>query len=83
MTGGRYGHLNRKLASSETFACPACTATGTPWSMDRDVHAARNILLWFLVGRPQTRSQKKLWRFRYSSTWPLPLNVRGGMATEN
>jgi transposase len=49
MTCGRCGHLNRKLGSSETFSCPACIAAGNPWSMDRDVHAARNILLRFLV----------------------------------
>ena len=49
MTCGRCGHLNRKLGSSDTFSCPACIAAGNPWSMDRDVHAARNILLRFLV----------------------------------
>ena len=41
---GRCGHLNDKLGGSEVFCCEECSATA-----DRDVHAARNILLRFLV----------------------------------
>jgi transposase len=40
---GQCGTLNDNLGSSETFTCPHCNARG-----DRDVHAARNILLRFL-----------------------------------
>jgi putative transposase len=39
---GRCGTLNDKLAGSEVFKCSACDAVA-----DRDVHAARNILLRF------------------------------------
>ena len=49
MTCGRWGHLNRKLGSPDTLSCPVCTAAGNPWSMGRDVHAARTTLRWFLV----------------------------------
>ena len=37
---GNCGVLNDKLGSSETFVCPRCK-----FSADRDIHAARNILL--------------------------------------
>ena len=40
---GCCGRLNKELGSSERFACSACGL-----EMDRDVHAARNILLKFL-----------------------------------
>jgi hypothetical protein len=40
---GKCGMLNDKLRCSRTFSCGSCDAKG-----DRDVHAARNILLWFL-----------------------------------
>ena len=37
---GQCGFINDKLGSNEVFLCPKCGA-----SADRDVHAARNILL--------------------------------------
>lgn len=43
---GKCGTLNDKLGGSETFNC---RATGCGGQGDRDVHAARNILLRFLV----------------------------------
>jgi transposase len=41
---GACGVLNDKLGGSKTFTCRSCGATA-----DRDVHAARNILLRFLA----------------------------------
>ena len=43
-TCGKCGHLNNKLGGSRTFNCRACKHTE-----DRDVHAARNILLRYLL----------------------------------
>lgn len=43
-TCGKCGHLNNKLGGSRTFNCSACKHTE-----DRDVHAARNILLRYLL----------------------------------
>jgi transposase len=47
-TCGKCGHLHSKLGASETFKCPKCLENGDKWSADRDLHAARNILLRFL-----------------------------------
>ena len=43
-TCGQCGKLNQKLGSSKTFVCPSC-----PYEGDRDVNAARNILLRYLT----------------------------------
>ena len=43
-TCGKCGHLNNKLGGSRTFNCRACKHTE-----DRDVHAARNILLRYYL----------------------------------
>ena len=40
---GRCGTLNDNLGSSSTFTCGSCTLVS-----DRDIHAARNILLRFI-----------------------------------
>ena len=40
---GACGQLNNKLGASKVFTCPSCGCTA-----DRDIHAARNILLRFL-----------------------------------
>jgi hypothetical protein len=41
---------------------------------------------WTATSTPQETSRhtrKKLWRFRFPSVWPVPLNVMGWMATEH
>lgn len=43
-TCGCCGYLHQKLGSSKTFRCPKCRL-----ETDRDIHAARNILLRFLT----------------------------------
>jgi putative transposase len=43
-TCGNCGHLHMKLGSSKTFKCPQCHV-----EMDRDINAARNILLRYLT----------------------------------
>ena len=40
---GACGSINDRLGSSITFVCPNCSSVA-----DRDVHAARNILLRFM-----------------------------------
>ena len=41
---GKCGQLNETLGGSKVFRCNSCQATA-----DRDIHAARNILLRFMV----------------------------------
>jgi len=43
-TCGNCGFLHQKLGSSKTFKCPKCKV-----EMDRDINAARNILLRYLT----------------------------------
>ena len=43
-TCGKCGYLHQKLGSSKTFKCPQCNV-----EMDRDINAARNILLRYLT----------------------------------
>lgn len=42
---GLCGHLNRSLCAKEEFNCSKCDLK----NIDRDIHAARNILLRFLI----------------------------------
>lgn len=46
-TCGACGRLNASLGGSKVFKCPSCGATA-----DRDVHAARNILLRYMSTGP-------------------------------
>ena len=48
-TCGKCGKLNEKLGSSKTFLCPSCN-----FNADRDIQAARNILLRFITMNQQT-----------------------------
>ncbi|RHZ56817.1 hypothetical protein Glove_396g67 [Diversispora epigaea] len=41
---GNCGYLHQKLGSNKTFKCPQCQI-----EMDRDINAARNILLRYLT----------------------------------
>ena len=52
-TCGQCGALHTKLGASKLFTCPQCA-----FSMDRDVNAARNILLKYVTeqGLPHSRS---------------------------
>lgn len=43
-TCGHCGHINQKLGGKKTFICSSCTH-----SSDRDIHAARNILLRYIT----------------------------------
>ena len=43
-TCGSCGHIHQKWGSNKTFVCPKCAYTA-----DRDINAARNILLRFLT----------------------------------
>ena len=43
-TCGSCGHIHQKLGSNKAFVCPKCA-----YKADRDINAARNILLRFLT----------------------------------
>jgi putative transposase len=62
MTCGRCGFLHRKLGSNKTFACPRCHAV-----MDRDLNAARNILLRYV-----TLNREKLFSAGNEGKGPQP-----------
>lgn len=51
-TCGNCGHIHHGLGSSKIFECPTCAYTA-----DRDINAARNILLRYLTTHPEILSE--------------------------
>ena len=73
-TCGSCGHIHQDLGNNKTFECPKCS-----YKADRDINAARNILLRFLTleeiqggGPPGPFAPTSLEPFGFcmSSIWP-------------
>jgi hypothetical protein len=83
MTCGRYGHLNRKLGSSETFSCPACIAAGKPLVHGpRRPRRTKHPAAFSRLTNPDTHA-KGVMEVSLSLRLATPSERKGLMATEN